>query len=203
MREMGLRRLLSLVVCAVLALGLLGAAGCARPGSSGSADSKKEADDRKGYGMGGVDQDIAVPREWIDNKPDPWDLRTPESAVRSYLDWVSYAYRTSLSEEASPTMSPYQVVRVDAYNQHNLQEAQLMDQTLESITFGKPSAGTTSTSLPATEKWTYRYVSIREAGKTLKGPFTVEYETTYTLVKNDSGGWVVDNIDVKALGEVK
>ena len=40
-------------------------------------------------------------------------------------------------------------------------------------------------------------------GKTLRGPFTADYTTTYTLVKNKKGDWVVDNVKVKANGEIK
>lgn len=160
------------------------------------------SDGPKGYGMGGVDQDVALLAESIENEPEPWDLSTPESAVRSYLDWVSYAYRTTESEVASLTQSPYQLVRTDAYIQSNLQQERLLDQSLVSITFGEVVIDGETATLPAKEEWTYRYVSIVEAGKTLQGPLTASYETTYTLVKGELG-WVVDNIDVTTIGEVQ
>ena len=153
--------------------------------------------------MAGPAQTVVISKQAIADKPEPWDLTTPESAVRSYLDWMSYAYRITESSAATPTMSAEQEVRVDSYVQYNLQKSQILDQTLKSITFGKPSVEGTTALLPAKEKWTYRYVSIKEVGKTLAGPFTASYDTTYTVVKNKKGGWVVDTVAVKALGDVK
>ena len=72
-------------------------------------------------------------------------LTTPESAVRSYLDWTSYAYRIGSLASRRPTMTDPEEVRVDAYVQYNLQKNQVIDQTLTSITFGKASIGGTST----------------------------------------------------------
>jgi hypothetical protein len=152
--------------------------------------------------MAGPAQKVVVSRKALDSRPQAWVLTTPESAVRSYLDWVSYAYRIGQSEVATATMSAFQEVRVDAYNQYNLENSKLLDQSLASITFGKPSTEATRVLVPAKEDWTYRYVSISEAGKTLKGPYKASYENTYTVVKAKHG-WVVDNVAVKALGEVK
>ena len=45
-------------------------------------------------------------------------------------------------------------------------------------------------------------MSIVEAGKTISGPHTAKYKTTYTLEKTDSG-WVVDNIEVEQIGDVE
>lgn len=168
----------------------------------GDSEPKGTEDERTGFGMGGVDQDVVLSRAVVENEPEPWVLNTPEEAVRSYLDWVSYAYRIGDSNVATPTMSPYQVVRVDAYNQNNLQKERLLDQQLESLEFGQADIQEATAVLPAKEKWSYRYVSIKEADATLEGPYTAEYETTYHLTKTDVG-WVVDNIDVKAIGEVK
>lgn len=179
-----------LVSVALLAT-LLVAGGC-------SKDGEAQPEDKQGYGMGGVDQEIKLLAEAVNNRPEPWDLATPESAVRSYLDWISYAYRTAESEAATPTQSAYQVVRTDAYIQANLQKERVMDQTLDSITFGKASVEETTASLPAEEHWTYRYVSISEPGKTVEGPNKASYKTTYKLVKSDAG-WVVDDIEVAKL----
>jgi alpha-L-arabinofuranosidase len=188
----------AVILFGVLAAALLFSAGCSK-----AADSDiPAAEDKKGYGMGGVEQEIAILAETVNNKPAPWNLETPESAVRSYLDWVSYAYRVAESDVATPTQSPFQVVRTDAYVQANLQQERLLDQVLTSITFGSASIEGTKTVLPATEQWSYRYVSIKDAGKTIGGPYTANYETIYTLVNGDNG-WVVDGIDVKTLGEVK
>jgi len=192
------RTIVALFLGALLALTLLALAGCAGTHTPQPASE----DEPRGFGMGGVDQQVHLLASVVEDTPAPWDLTTPEKAVRSYLDWVSYAYRTAESEAASQTQSAHQLVRTDAFVQAQLQEQKLMDQQLVSITFGTPSIEGSSAVLPAEEEWTYRYVSITEAGKTLSGPHTANYETTYKLVKEEHG-WVVDDIEVKTLGSVE
>ncbi len=153
--------------------------------------------------MGGPAVEVKVTREALENMPEPWVLNTPEAAVRSYLAWTSYAYRIAQSDVATPTMTPYEEVRVDAYIQYNIQKKRLIDQTLDSIVFGKPSVGATSTLLPVKESWTYRYISVETAGKVVGGPYSASYDSTYTVVKSDTGAWRVDSVKAKALGEVK
>ncbi len=152
---------------------------------------------------GGAQVDVQVSQDAVRNKPAPWVLSSPEAAVRSYLAWTSYANRIAQSEVATATMTPNEEVVVDSYIQYNIQKGRLIDQTLESITFGKPSAGTTSTLVPAKERWSYRYVSVGTPGKTLGGPYTASYESTYTVVKSDGGVWRVDHSVTKPLGTVK
>ena len=192
------RTIVALFLGTLLALTLLALAGCAGTQTPQPASE----DEPRGFGMGGVDQQVHLLASVVEDTPAPWDLTTPEKAVRSYLDWVSYAYRTAESEAASQTQSAHQLVRTDAFVQAQLQEQKLMDQQLVSITFGTPSIEGSSAVLPAEEEWTYRYVSITEAGKTLSGPHTANYETTYKLVKEEHG-WVVDDIEVKTLGSVE
>jgi hypothetical protein len=153
--------------------------------------------------MAGPAADVHVTAEAFATKPKPWVLSTPQSAVRSYLDWTSYAYRIATSDVATPTMGPDEAVRIDSYIQYNLQKSEVIDQTLTSITFGTPSAGATSTLLPAKEQWTYRYVSIKTAGKTVGGPYSASYDTVYTLVKSTTGIWQVYSVKATAQGTVK
>lgn len=153
--------------------------------------------------MAGAVRDVQVTREAIENTPSPWDLETPESAVRSYIDWVSYAWRIGQSQVATPTMTTYEEVRVDSYIQYNIQKERLIDQDLRSIEFGKPSETATSVVLPAQEDWTYRYVSIDQAGKTIGGPYEMSYDATYTVVEDASGAWQVDKVEAAPHGEVK
>jgi len=153
--------------------------------------------------MGGPPVDVNITPEVLASKPKAPVLSTPESAVRSYLDWISYSYRTGVSSASSSTMTPSEGVRVDAYTQLNLQRKALLDQTLVSITFGKPSVGTTSTLLPAKEKWTYNYLSIAIGNKVLEGPYTANYDTTYTVVKGSKGVWQVDSVKATPLDPVK
>lgn len=156
-----------------------------------------------GAAMGGPVVDINITQEALDSRPTPPDLTTPESAVRSYLDWTSYAYRIGQSQVALPTMTAYQEVRVDSYVQYNTQEYRLIDQTLDSLTLGTVSVEEAQAIVPAQESWTYRYVSVEQAGEVIGGPYQVRYEATYTLVKNESGDWVVDSVKSKALDEVQ
>ncbi|MHB1017875.1 MAG: hypothetical protein ACYC2X_08330 [Coriobacteriia bacterium] len=192
---------IAIVAGVALALAVLSLAGCA-PEQDAEQAGAPTAEEPKGFGMGGVDQPVAILASALEDQPVPWDLGTPESAVRSYLDWVSYAYRITESEAASQTQSAYQLVRTDAYIQANLQEQRLLDQTLTSIKLGEPSIEGSTAVVPADEVWSYRYVSIVEAGETLSGPHTAHYKTTYTLVQTENG-WVVDNITVEPVGDVE
>jgi len=170
----------------------------------GNSSSSGSDESSRGAHMGGPAVDIRVTPEAVAAKPRPWVLKTPESAVRSYLDWSSYAHRIGQSDVAYPTMSTYEQVRVDSYVQYNVQKFQLIDQTLQSITFGKASVSGTGAVLPAKEKWTYRYLSVKTPGKVLSGPYNASYDTTYTVIKDSkTKTWVVDSVQAKAIGEVK
>jgi hypothetical protein len=174
--------------------------GCASGGSSaGSAETSPTV----GASMAGPVVDVNVTQEALQSMPKRWVLTTPESAVRSYLDWTSYAYRIGQSSVATATMAPDEEVHVNSYIQYNLQKSRLIDQTLNSITFGKPSVGSTSTLVPAKETWTYRYLSIAAGNEVVGGPFTADYDATYTVVKSKSGEWVVYSVDAKPLGTVQ
>jgi len=153
----------------------------------------------------GVVIDVSVTPEAFETRPKSLNLSNPTSSVRSYLEWVSYAYRIGDSAVADSAMSPNEEVRVNSYVQMNLQENnRLIDQNLDSITFGKVrSVNASQAIVPATEKWTYRWVSAQEAGKQLDGPFTIRYATKYSVVKNEKGDWLVDNVEAKELGEGK
>lgn len=176
-------------------------AGC----SGGGAASNPGSTETSGGVIphGGAAVEVRISEDALQNKPEPWVLDTPESAVRSYLDWTAYAYRIARSDVATPTMTPYEEVRVDSYVQYNIQKSRIIDQTLESITFGKPSVGTTSTLVPVKETWSYRYVSIEKAGETIGGPYSASYDSTYTVVESVKGVWQVDSAVTTALGEVK
>jgi len=182
---------------------MLATAGCS--GSTVTTGSKKASEETTAgmsAHMAGPPIEVHISQETVNDSPEKWVLTTPESTVRSYLNWVSYAYRIGQSQVATPTMSAAEEVRIDSYNQYNLEKKRLLDQTLKSITFGKKSTGTTSTLVPAKESWTYSYLSAAEGNKSLGGPYSVDYTTTYTVVKTKNG-WVVDSVRAKALGPVK
>ena len=185
-------------------MALIASTGCSG-GTTGanSGPGSKEATSVPYRGMGGPPVDVNITPEVLASKPKAPVLSTPESAVRSYLDWTSYAYRIGSYAVATSTMTPSEEVRVDAYAQLNLQRKVLLDQTLVSITFGKPSAGATRTLVPAKEKWTYNYLSVGIGNKVLEGPYTVNYDTTYTVVKHGKGVWLVDSVKATPLDPVK
>ncbi len=194
-----MKRLASCFVCSVV---LLGIAGCASGTGAGAAAGSANTTASVGANMAGAQATVHIPAAVLAAKPKSWDLSTPQAAVRSYLDWTSYASRIAQSNVAMPTMSADQGVKVDSYIQYNLEKKQLIDQTLSSITLGAPSTVGTSTLVPATEHWTYSYRSIDAGNKILRGPYTASYETTYTVVKSKQG-WVVSKVAVKPVGTIK
>jgi hypothetical protein len=189
-------------LCCLACVALLVVAGCSGSQGTGTSTGSSDASPTVGAHMAGPAAEVHVTQEALASKPQPWVLTTPESAVRSYLDWTSYAYRIGQSSFATATMSSYEEVRVDSYVQYNIQKSRLIDQTLKSITFGKANLEGARAIVPAKEQWTYRYVSIDTGNKTLAGPYTASYDTTYTVVKSGKG-WVVDSVKAKDLGTVK
>jgi hypothetical protein len=180
---------------------LLAVAGCT--GAPGTDTGDGSATPTVGANMAGPAVDVNVTPEAVASQPKRWVLTTPESAIRSYLDWTSFAYRIGQSFVATATMTTMEEVHVDSYVQYNIQKSRLIDQTLTSITFGTLSVGSTSTLVPAKEKWTYRYLSIERGNKVMGGPYEASYDTTYTVVKTKDGVWVVDLVEATSLGTVK
>jgi hypothetical protein len=191
----------ALFVSALFAV-VLASAGCSNGAQASGKGASSEATASTSSHMAGPAIEVHIPQSAVDNAPVPWDLRTPESAVRSYLAWISYAYRIGQSVVATPTMTPFEEVRVDSYNQFNLEKSRLIDQRLDSITFGAKSTGATSTLVPAKEKWTYSYLSVAEGNKSLGGPYSVSYDSTYTVVKT-ARGWLVDSGVAAPEGTIK
>lgn len=180
-----LRVLLTAAACAI-ALPVL-VAGCASPAPSSAPSS------------GGAEQTQTVAPA---TPPDAADLTSPETAVRSYLDWVSYAYRTAVSDVASHTMSPEEAVRVDSYLQYNLAERnRRIDQQLVRLRVREQAEKDARAELSATEQWEYRYLTS-DGGRSTSPTHAVSYETTYTLVRT-AQGWVVDSVEATPLDDVQ
>jgi hypothetical protein len=133
-------------------------------------------------------------------QPDAPALGTPVSAVRSYLDWTAWSLRTGRAQDASPTMTADEFVRVDAYVEMQRQRGRRVDERLDRFVPGTASAGETATALPAHEEWTYRYVAASSTATTSLA-YHASYETTYALV-HTSAGWVVDRVEARALTPV-
>lgn len=134
-------------------------------------------------------------------EPAPWDLSDPETAVRSYLDWVSFSYRMVNSEIPTATMTPIEGVRVDSYIELNRQQGQGIEQRLVSLDIKSSSIESTRAVVTASEEWRYRYFSI-ESLKYVSDELTASYETTYTLLQED-GKWLVDEVTATSLGEIE
>ena len=126
-------------------------------------------------------------------EPPPPMLRDPQTAVYSYMLWISYAYRTLNSQITTQAYDPYQEVRVSAYVDYNRQEKQALDQRiLVAKVKSAESVGSTAT-VTMHEEWAYRYIDVT-TGK-YKSPVThVTYESTYTVVKL-ADDWLVNSVE--------
>ena len=130
------------------------------------------------------------------------DLSSPESAVVSYLDWVSLAYRLANSEISTQTMTPWEGVRVDAYIELNRQSNRAIEQALtmfevRGLTIEEPTA-----TVAAYEEWEYRYFTLDTVAWS-SDPLTASYETTYVLVHEPDGRWLVDSVEAEPLGTIE
>lgn len=128
-------------------------------------------------------------------------LTNPEAAVRSYADWIGYAYRVLDSDVATRTFTPNEEVRVDSYVQYNLMEGRAIEQHLQRSDYErvKPSSEGTVT-LAGSEYWLYRYIDPQKQSY-LTAPLEASYEITYTVVRQDDGRWLVDKVRAKLLDE--
>lgn len=133
--------------------------------------------------------------------PPSFDQATPEAAVRSYLDGISYSYRTGVSDDASRTMSGAELVRVDAYIELNRQQGRSIEQTLTGIEFGQVKGTEPTLTVQATEDWVYRYVPAGGAASPGE-EMSATYTTEYSMIR-EGGLWKVDSVKVQAQGAVK
>ncbi|MCK8114948.1 hypothetical protein [Anaerosoma tenue] len=191
----GVRTVIVCCLVVLLGLGLGVSTGCTSDEAGGEAEAA-------GEGMGGPAVEVQVTEEALASEPETIDLSTPEAAVRSYLDWSSYAYRIAQPRVALPTMTSYQEVRVDAYIQYNIQKGRLIDQTLESLEVQDVREGEESVEVVVKETWSYNYVSVKNAGEVISGPHEASYDAIYTVVQQGDD-WVVDAVEATALGPVE
>lgn len=133
-------------------------------------------------------------------RPRPVDRSTPQAALRSYLEWTTFAYRMIDSDLASSTASPDEGVRVDSYVELLKERGRSIDQHLASFDIVRQSIEGTHALIATRESWEYRYFSLD--GKTYLSPaYSTSYDTTYTL-EQQGGGWVVSNVEAQALNAV-
>lgn len=201
-----LRPLVMLAVLALIAIAAVAMSGCTKaksPQGSAQTGSSVTTSGMSAH-MSGAPVNVYIAQEVVDSRrPAPWNLRSPQSAITSYLAWVSYAYRIGNSQVATPTMTSYEEVRMDSYCQYNLENKRLLDQKLDSISFGKASKTATATLVPVKESWTYSYLSVDKGNPVIGGPYRIDYQSTYKVVKNAAGQWIVDSVNAKALGTLK
>ncbi len=121
------------------------------------------------------------------------DYSTPENAVQSYLDWMSYAYRVTDSQVATSAMTDWEWVRVDAYLEMNRQEGRGIDQSLiELEVLGVEGSETTST-VRTHELWTYRYFG--PDAEYISDEMTATYSVEYTVIRPEgTPNWLVDRV---------
>lgn len=133
--------------------------------------------------------------------PAPWDMATPESSVRSYLDWVSFSYRMANSDIPTATMTAEEAVRVDAYIQLNRMEGKGIEQFLDALELTTLSEESSAAVVTAIEVWRYRYFSL-DTLEYVSEEYQASYDATYTLVPGQEG-WLVSHVEVSPRGEVK
>jgi hypothetical protein len=128
--------------------------------------------------------------------PSAPDLSTPESAVRAYTDWISYAYRLADSQVATRAFTADEEVRVNSYVELNRQRGRAIEMRLEKARYRTLSATGTTSTVVGSEEWIYRYISVN-GDRYLTKPKQASYEVTYTLIALPGGRWLVDTVRVE------
>lgn len=134
--------------------------------------------------------------------PEYTDLSTPEDSVRTYLAWISHAYRVMDSQVAWDYMTSWEFVRVDAYLQKNMSESRGIDQRLQRFEITQVTGSETTKSVDTYEDWSYWYFG--PDGLPISEELTATYTNRYTVVR-DAGRnvWLVDEVDAVPKGEVE
>jgi hypothetical protein len=133
-------------------------------------------------------------------RPGAPELSTPEAAVRSYTDWISYAYRILDSDVATHAFSEWEEVRVNSYVQYNKIEGRAIEQSLVTSEYDRAKSTDSTATIVGKEYWRYRYIAA-DGSKYLTGPLDASYDVTYTVVRKDVGTWLVDRVEVNRLDE--
>lgn len=135
-------------------------------------------------------------------QPAPWDTSSPESAVGSYLRWVSYSYLMANSDIPTATMTPDEGIRVDAYIQLNRQQNRAIEQLLTSFRVLDVDIAEPTATVTAAEEWRYRYFALDTLTYTSES-LAASYETTYTVLRQPDGRWLVDSVEATSSVEVQ
>lgn len=199
MVPMRTHRHILLIAAASLAALLL--AGCTASGGGSSTETTQTLP--PGHSPQGMStaSTATAPTDGIVVPPEPV-FETPTQAVMSYLSWVTFAYQMANSDVATATFSPEEEVRINSYVQLNREKDQRIRQALVKFVPGKPSKDGTRTLVPASETWEYQYLQLTTV-KSISPTYTASYDTTYTLIEREQGGWIVDSVEATPRGEVK
>jgi len=136
-------------------------------------------------------------------KPAAPDLSTPEAAVKSYLAWISYAYAIGDSNVSTPTMTPYEGVRIDSYVQLYKERGQTLEQRLVKFAVTSSKISGKTATVKTKETWEYRYLlSSQPPDQQKPALHQTVYVVTYHLKKSDSR-WQVDSVDATAKTKVQ
>jgi hypothetical protein len=116
---------------------------------------------------------------------------TPEEAVETYLEWLTFAYRYADSEVATPTMTPDMSQRASYYITMNLSADKILNQRLDSFEFVKSNYQGEIALIDTKEQWTFNYLS-KKTGE-FSELYEASYEVRYTVLLVD-GVWVVQSV---------
>ncbi|MDZ4655638.1 MAG: hypothetical protein U1F44_07175 [Coriobacteriia bacterium] len=122
------------------------------------------------------------------------DLSTPQAAVTSYLTLLNFSYRMANSEAAASAMTSAEWVRVDAYIQLNCTKNRAIEQHLDLFEGALRSIEASRAIVTATEDWRYRYFDLDSVLYT-SDVLSISYETTYTVLQQSDGRWLVDSVE--------
>lgn len=171
-------------------------------GNGGDADTSVEDD-----GLGSIDTTLPA-GVYLDgdaptsfDPPPPPMLTKPETSVYSYMVWISYAYKVLDSTVATHAFSAWAEPRVSAYVEYNRQEGRALDQYPALVEYTDVRTEDGTATVTTNETWFYRYIDI-QTGDYSSPIYSAQYEGTYTLIREEEG-WLVRDVDVVALAEVK
>lgn|GEM_PF-2684805 len=130
--------------------------------------------------------------------PLPTEMKqsTPEEAVETYWEWLTYSYRYMESDIASPTMTPDLAQRVSYYITMNAADRKALNQRLDSFEVLQSDVEDVLATVTTRETWTFNYLSL-DTG-TFDEPVTEEYQVKYTVLLVD-GYWRVQSVNADYL----
>lgn len=133
-------------------------------------------------------------------QPPPISLKSPENAVRSYVEWITLAYYILDSDVATPTLTPEEEVRVNSYVQYNKEKGRAIDQKIVGFEVTDVRTEDDTATVKVKESWEYRYIDFVQ--RAYSSPvYKVQYDSTYTVLRQPDGRWLVARVRAQAIGE--